>query len=42
MAAAARNRDGNRGGGGGGDRNVNGNMGGRPDEIYDPEPFDPG
>ncbi|MEY2853362.1 MAG: transcription termination factor Rho [Pseudomonadota bacterium] len=34
-----RHRDGNRGGGGGGG-NVNGNVGGRPDEIYDPEPFD--
>jgi transcription termination factor Rho len=37
-----RHRDGNRGGGGGGGGNVNGNVGGRPDEIYDPEPFDSG
>ena len=35
-----RHRDGNRGGGGGGG-NVNGNVGGRHDEIYDPEPFEP-
>ncbi|MET0292276.1 MAG: hypothetical protein ABW136_07900, partial [Steroidobacteraceae bacterium] len=35
-------RDGNRGGGGGGGGNANGNIGGRPDEIYDPEPFVPG
>lgn len=34
-------RDGNRAGGNDRDRNVNGNLGGRPEEVYDPEPFDP-
>ncbi|MEY4762415.1 MAG: transcription termination factor Rho, partial [Pseudomonadota bacterium] len=35
-----RHRDGNRGGGGDHRGGANGNVGGRPDEIYEPEPFD--